>query len=66
MMVYPRQRHSFTDGALVQHLRATMLAFIEETLLGAPAAAWPLRAAPATAPSSTGSDRRARGTRPAS
>jgi dipeptidyl-peptidase-4 len=34
MMVYPKSRHGVTDPALVKHLRATMLAFVEETLLG--------------------------------
>jgi dipeptidyl-peptidase-4 len=34
MLVYPKSRHGVTDPALVKHLRATMLAFVEETLLG--------------------------------
>ncbi|HVR71541.1 MAG TPA: S9 family peptidase [Vicinamibacteria bacterium] len=33
-MVYPRSRHAVSDPHLVAHLRATMLSFIEETLLG--------------------------------
>jgi hypothetical protein len=35
-MEYPRSRHGISEPALVAHLRATMLAFIEETLLGDP------------------------------
>jgi dipeptidyl-peptidase-4 len=34
MMMYPRSRHAVSDPRLVKHMRATMLAFIEETLLG--------------------------------
>jgi dipeptidyl-peptidase-4 len=34
LMMYPRSRHGITDPHQVAHLRATMLAFIEETLLG--------------------------------
>jgi dipeptidyl-peptidase-4 len=34
MMIYPRARHGVTDPAQVKHLRAGMLEFIEETLLG--------------------------------
>jgi dipeptidyl-peptidase-4 len=33
-MIYPRSRHGVTDPHQVAHLRATMLAFVEETLLG--------------------------------
>jgi dipeptidyl-peptidase-4 len=33
-MVYPKSRHGVSDPHQVAHLRATMLAFIEETLLG--------------------------------
>lgn len=33
MMVYPRSRHTFTEPLLIRHLHATMLEFIEETLL---------------------------------
>jgi dipeptidyl-peptidase-4 len=33
-MMYPRSRHGVTDPHQVAHLRATMFAFIEETLLG--------------------------------
>jgi dipeptidyl-peptidase-4 len=33
MMLYPRSRHGVTDPALLKHLRETMLAFVEETLL---------------------------------
>ena len=32
MMMYPRTRHAVTEPGLIKHLRATMLAFIEETL----------------------------------
>jgi dipeptidyl-peptidase-4 len=55
-MTYPRSRHGVSEPALVAHLRATMLAFIEETLLGGatatgsetrqPRATLPPRAAP--------------------
>jgi dipeptidyl-peptidase-4 len=54
-MPYPRSRHGVSEPALVAHLRATMLAFIEETLLGVtatgsetrqPRATLPPRAAP--------------------
>jgi dipeptidyl-peptidase-4 len=38
LMVYPRSRHAVIDPHLVAHLRATMLAFIEDTLLLAPTA----------------------------
>jgi dipeptidyl-peptidase-4 len=34
MMLYPTSRHGVTDPALNKHMRAMMLAFIEETLLG--------------------------------
>jgi dipeptidyl-peptidase 4 len=34
LMMYPKSRHGVSDPALVAHLRATMLSFIEETLLG--------------------------------
>jgi dipeptidyl aminopeptidase/acylaminoacyl peptidase len=34
LMLYPKSRHGIVDPALVKHLRATMLAFVEETLLG--------------------------------
>jgi dipeptidyl-peptidase-4 len=34
LMLYPKARHGVTDPALVKHLRAAMLAFIVETLLG--------------------------------
>jgi dipeptidyl-peptidase-4 len=34
MMVYPRSRHAVSDPGLLKHLRATMLGFIQETLLG--------------------------------
>ncbi|MGE0454843.1 MAG: S9 family peptidase [Vicinamibacteria bacterium] len=33
MMFYPRSRHGVTDPAQLKHLRGTMLAFVEETLL---------------------------------
>jgi len=33
LMVYPKSRHAVSEGALVKHLRATMLDFIEQTLL---------------------------------
>jgi dipeptidyl-peptidase-4 len=33
LMVYPKSRHGVTEPLLVKHLRQTMLAFIEETLL---------------------------------
>lgn len=33
LMLYPKSRHGVTEPALVKHLRQTMLAFIEETLL---------------------------------
>jgi dipeptidyl-peptidase-4 len=32
MMMYPRSRHALSEPGLIEHLRATMLAFIEETL----------------------------------
>jgi dipeptidyl aminopeptidase/acylaminoacyl peptidase len=32
-MLYPKSRHGVTDPALNKHMRAMMLAFIEETLL---------------------------------
>jgi len=35
MMLYPKSRHGMKDPYLIAHLRATMLAFIEDTLLGA-------------------------------
>jgi dipeptidyl-peptidase-4 len=39
LMFYPRSRHGVVEPALVQHLNALKLAFVEETLLGrAPAA----------------------------
>jgi dipeptidyl-peptidase-4 len=39
LMLYPRSRHGVVDPALVQHLNALKLGFVEETLLGrAPAA----------------------------
>lgn len=38
LMVYPKQRHGFTDPALVFHLRTMMAEFAEETLLGRAAA----------------------------
>jgi dipeptidyl-peptidase-4 len=34
MMLYPRSRHGVTDPALLTHLAALRLAFVEETLLG--------------------------------
>jgi dipeptidyl-peptidase-4 len=34
MMLYPRSRHGVTDPALLTHLSALKLAFVEETLLG--------------------------------
>ncbi|PYQ45427.1 MAG: hypothetical protein DMF77_04190 [Acidobacteria bacterium] len=34
LMLYPRSRHGITEPALVQHLYALRLAFVEETLLG--------------------------------
>jgi dipeptidyl-peptidase-4 len=34
LMVYPRSRHGVTEPALVAHLNALKLAFVEETLLG--------------------------------
>jgi dipeptidyl-peptidase-4 len=37
LMLYPKSRHGVTEPALVKHLRASALAWIEETLLGAPA-----------------------------
>ncbi|HET8647107.1 MAG TPA: prolyl oligopeptidase family serine peptidase, partial [Vicinamibacteria bacterium] len=33
LMLYPKSRHGITDPALLKHLRATMLEFVEETLL---------------------------------
>jgi dipeptidyl-peptidase-4 len=33
MMVYPKGRHAITEEAQVKHLRAMMLAFVEDTLL---------------------------------
>jgi len=33
MMVYPKGRHGITDAAQVEHLRAMMLDFVQETLL---------------------------------
>ncbi len=37
MMIYPKSRHSISEPLLTRHLRATMLAFIEEALLRSPA-----------------------------
>ena len=34
LMLYPKARHGVTDAAQLKHLRAGMLEFIEETLLG--------------------------------
>lgn len=34
MMLYPKARHSVTEPVQVKHLRALMLEFVEETLLG--------------------------------
>ena len=34
LMLYPKSRHGVVDPVLSKHLQATMLAFIEETLLG--------------------------------
>jgi dipeptidyl-peptidase-4 len=34
LMLYPKSRHGVADPALVKHMRAMMLAFVEETLLG--------------------------------
>jgi dipeptidyl-peptidase-4 len=34
LMLYPKSRHGVADPPLVKHMRAMMLAFIEETLLG--------------------------------
>jgi dipeptidyl-peptidase-4 len=34
LMIYPKSRHGVADPHLVAHLRATMLGFVEETLLG--------------------------------
>ena len=34
-MLYPKSRHGVSDPLAVRHLRATMLAFLEEHLLGA-------------------------------
>jgi dipeptidyl-peptidase-4 len=48
MLLYPKSRHGVSDAALVKHLRATMLDFIEETLL-APARA-PATAGPSVPP----------------
>jgi dipeptidyl-peptidase-4 len=36
LMLYPRSQHGVTEPPLVKHLRATMLSFIEETLLRPP------------------------------
>ena len=36
LMLYPKARHGVVDPLQVKHLRAMMLGFIEETLLGAP------------------------------
>jgi dipeptidyl-peptidase-4 len=59
LMLYPRMRHSFTDAEQIQHLRSMLLAFVEETLLGAPAHAWPLDQAPeVTSSGGSGSRRR--------
>ena len=33
MMLYPKSRHGVTDPALVAQMRATMLAFVDESLL---------------------------------
>jgi dipeptidyl-peptidase-4 len=35
MMLYPKSSHGVSDPKLVKHLRAMMLEFVEETLLGA-------------------------------
>jgi dipeptidyl-peptidase 4 len=34
MMLYPQARHAVIDAAQVKHLRAMMLDFVEETLVG--------------------------------
>ncbi|HEV7500974.1 MAG TPA: S9 family peptidase [Vicinamibacteria bacterium] len=39
LMLYPRSRHGVTEPALVEHLNAMKLAFVEETLLGKPSPA---------------------------
>jgi dipeptidyl-peptidase-4 len=49
-MEYPRSRHGISEPALVAHLRATMLEFIEETLLGTTAAGFETRRQPASLP----------------
>jgi dipeptidyl-peptidase 4 len=33
LMLYPKSQHGVSDPSQVRHLRATMLSFIEETLL---------------------------------
>jgi dipeptidyl-peptidase 4 len=37
LMLYPRSHHGISEPALVEHLNAMKLAFVEETLLGKPA-----------------------------
>jgi dipeptidyl aminopeptidase/acylaminoacyl peptidase len=36
LMLYPKARHGVVDAHQVKHLRAMMLAFVEETLLQPP------------------------------
>jgi dipeptidyl-peptidase 4 len=36
LVLYPKSQHGVTEPHLVKHLRATMLSFIEETLLRPP------------------------------
>jgi dipeptidyl-peptidase-4 len=50
LMVYPKSRHAVSDPYLVAHLRATMLAFIEETLLGTVRGAGSARSRPPASP----------------
>jgi dipeptidyl-peptidase-4 len=33
LMLYPKSQHAVTEPALIKHLRATMLEFIEQTLI---------------------------------
>ena len=48
MMFYPRSRHGVTEPALLAHLSALKLAFVEETLLARPSS--PASSSPSSAP----------------
>jgi dipeptidyl-peptidase-4 len=50
LMLYPKSRHGISDPHQVAHLRATMLRFIEETLLGEIRASGSARPRPPASP----------------